>query len=195
MSAGEQETLHSNESSKISNGDWFNPQDRALVEQRRQAKALCRELNNTPPENFKACQKIARQLFAQVDGCYIEPHFFCDYGKNIYLGKRFFANHNCTILDAAKVTIGDEVLLGPNVQILTNNHPLAPQERIKGAQQAKPITIGNHVWIGGGAIILPGVSIGDGAVVAAGSVVKEDVPERHLVAGNPAQKVRLVAEE
>ncbi len=180
------------ETDKARNGDWFNPQDRALVEQRRQAKVLCRELNNTPPENFKACQKIARQLFGQVDGCYIEPHFFCDYGQNIYLGKRFFANHNCTILDAAKVTIGDEVLLGPNVQLLTNNHPLSAEQRIKGLQQAKPITIGNHVWIGAGAIILPGVSIGDGAVIAAGSVVNKPIPAHHLAAGNPASIIREI---
>ncbi len=180
------------EESKALNGEWFNPQDRALVEQRRQAKALCRELNTTPPENFKACQKIARQLFAQVDGCYIEPHFFCDYGKNISLGKRFFANHNCTILDAAKVTIGDEVLLAPNVQILTNNHPLNADDRVKGLQQAKPITIGNHVWIGAGSIILPGVCIGDNAVIAAGTVLNCDIPAGHLAAGNPARIVKEI---
>lgn len=172
---------------KMLSGDWFNPQDKPLVEQRRQAKALCRELNNTSPENFKACQKIARQLFASVDGCYIEPHFFCDYGVNISLGKRFYANHNCTILDAAKVTIGDHVLLGPNVQILTNNHPLDADERTAGLQQAKPVTIGNQVWIGGGAIILAGVTIGEGAVIAAGSIVTCNIPPYHLAAGNPAR--------
>lgn len=175
------------EQDKMLAGEWFNPQDKALVDQRRHAKRLCRELNSTPPENFKACQKIARQLFACVDGCYIEPHFSCDYGKNIYLGQRFYANHNCTILDAAKVTIGDHVLLGPNVQILTNNHPLDADKRTAGLQHAHPISIGNQVWIGGGAIILPGVTIGDGAVIAAGSVVTQDVPAFHLVAGNPAQ--------
>lgn len=180
------------EQQKMLAGQWFNPQDKTLVNMRRRAKALCRELNNTPPEQFKQCQQLARQLFGKMDGCYIEPHFFCDYGQNIFLGKRFYANHGCTILDAARVEIGNQVLLGPQVQIITNNHPHNPETRVGGLQQALPVSIGHKAWIGGGAIILPGVSIGDGAVVAAGSVVTQDVPARHLVAGNPARVIRAV---
>jgi len=180
------------EQQKMLSGQWFDPQDKTLVALRRRAKALCRELNNTPPEQFKQCQRLAQQLFGKVDGCYIEPHFFCDYGQNIYLGRRFYANHGCTILDAARVEIGDRVLLGPQVQILTNNHPLHADTRIDGLQRALPVTIGHWVWIGGGAVILPGVAIGDGAVIAAGSVVTRDVPAHHLVAGNPARVVRTM---
>lgn len=172
--------------SSIDRGELFDPHTAARTQQRQRAKQRCRELNALPPEQFKARQKLARELFAQVDGCYIEPDFFCDYGCNIYLGKRFYANHHCIILDAATVTIGDHVLLGPGVQLLTNNHPLDPDLRRRGWQQARPISIGDDVWIGAGALILGGVSIGAGAVVAAGSIVTHSVAPGQRVAGNPA---------
>lgn len=181
------------ESEKMATQQWFNPADRELVAQRRRAKQLCRQLNAQGPDPFKAHQQLARQLFGSVGSCYIEPDFWCDYGSNIHLGQRFYANHHCVMLDAATITIGDDVLLGPSVQIYTVSHPMAASERVTGIEQAHPVTIANRVWIGGGAIILPGVSIGEGAVVAAGAVVNQDVAPYTLVAGQPARFIKELA--
>lgn len=175
---------------KMAAGLWFNPADKALAMQRQRAKALCVQLNQQGPLPFKAHQQLAKQLFAKVGSCYIEPDFFCDYGVNIELGKNFYANHHCIILDAAQVSIGDDVLLGPAVQIYTVTHPLNAAARKTGLEQGKPVRIGNSVWVGGGAIILPGVTIGEGAVIAAGAVVTKEVPAYSLVAGNPATVIR-----
>lgn len=178
------------EQEKMAAGLWFNPADKLLSKQRVHAKALCAQLNKQGPLPFKAHQELARQLFGKVGSCYIEPNFFCDYGKNIELGQNFYANHHCIILDAAKVSIGNDVLFGPGVQIYTVTHPLDAAQRKTGLEQAKAVTIGNSVWLGGGAIILPGVTLGDGAVVAAGSVVTKDVPAYVVVAGNPATIIK-----
>lgn len=180
------------EQEKMLAGLWFNPADKALAKQRQLAKALCMQMNQQGPLPFHAHQQLARQLFGKVGSCYIEPHFFCDYGVNIELGQNFYANHNCVILDAAKVTIGDDVLLGPGVQLYTVTHPLDAIQRKTGLEQGRPIRIGNSVWIGGGAIILPGVSIGDGAVIAAGAVVTKDVPASVVVAGNPVTVIKTL---
>lgn len=180
------------EQEKMAAGLWFNPADKVLALQRMHAKALCVQMNQQGPLPFKAHQQLAGQLFGKVGSCYIEPHFFCDYGNNIELGQNFYANHNCVILDAAKVSIGDDVLLGPAVQIYTVTHPLDATQRKTGLEQGKAVTIGNSVWVGGGAIILPGVTIGEGAVIAAGSVVTKDVPAFVVVAGNPATVVKTL---
>ncbi len=178
------------EQEKMAAGLWFNPADKNLAQLRKNAKALCAQLNQQGPQPFKAHQQLARQLFGKVGSCYIEPHFFCDYGMNIELGQNFYANHNCVILDAAKVCIGDDVLLGPAVQIYTVSHPLDASLRKTGTEQGKAVTIGNSVWVGGGAIILPGVTIGEGAVIAAGAVVTKDVPAYVVVGGNPATVIK-----
>ncbi|RVU35717.1 sugar O-acetyltransferase [Rheinheimera riviphila] len=175
------------EKQKMLSQQWFNPRDPELTASRARAKKLCRELNSCTPEAFKAAQHIAKQLFGKVQGCYLEPDFYCDYGFNIELGARFYANHHCVMLDAAPIRIGDDVMLGPAVQLYTVTHPLDAALRQSGIEQAKPITIGNRVWIGGGAIVLPGVTIGDDAVIAAGSIVTKDVPAATLVKGNPAR--------
>ncbi|WP_031570102.1 sugar O-acetyltransferase [Rheinheimera texasensis] len=181
------------EREKMALQQWFNPADRELAEQRRRAKQLCRQINQQGPEPFKAHQQLARQLFGSVGSCYIEPDFWCDYGGNIHLGQRFYANHQCVMLDAATITIGDDVMLGPAVHIYTVSHPMAASERVTGIEQAHPVIIGNRVWIGGGAIILPGVSIGEGAVIAAGAVVNRDVAPYTLVAGQPARFIKELA--
>ncbi|GAA0677613.1 sugar O-acetyltransferase [Rheinheimera tangshanensis] len=178
------------EQEKMAAGLWFNPADKALAAQRQYAKALCVQMNQQGPLPFKAHQQQAGQLFGKLGSCYIEPNFFCDYGYNIELGKNFYANHHCVILDAAKVRIGDDVLLGPGVQIYTVTHPLDAAQRKTGLEKGLAVTIGNSVWVGGGAIILPGVSIGEGAVVAAGAVVTKDVPAYVVVAGNPAKVIK-----
>jgi len=175
------------EREKMTSGLWFNPRDPELSALRRQAKAQCRRLNLQGPEAFKQHQQLARALFGELGSCYIEPDFYCDYGVNIKVGQRFYANHHCVILDAALVTIGDDVMLGPGVQIYTVSHPLDATERLSGIEQAKPVQIGHNVWIGGQALILPGVTIGDGAVIAAGSIVTKDVAPYTLVAGQPAR--------
>ena len=180
------------EQEKMAAGLWFNPAVKALAAQRQHAKALCVQMNQQGPLPFKAHQQQAGQLFGKLGSCYIEPNFFCDYGYNIELGKNFYANHHCIILDSAKVRIGDDVLLGPGVQIYTVTHPLDAAQRKTGLEKGLAVTIGNSVWIGGGAIILPGVSIGDGAVVAAGAVVTKDVPASVVVAGNPAKVIKTL---
>lgn len=178
------------EQEKMAAGYWFNPADKSLAQLRKNAKALCAQLNQQGPLPFKAHQQLASQLFGKVGSCYIEPNFFCDYGVNIELGQNFYANHNCVILDAGKVCIGDDVLFGPAVQIYTVSHPLDAVQRKTGVEQGKAVTIGNSVWVGGGAIILPGVTIGEGAVIAAGAVVTKDVPAYVVVGGNPATVIK-----
>ncbi|WP_419570658.1 sugar O-acetyltransferase [Rheinheimera sp.] len=177
---------------KMRSGLWFNAGDRELVAMRQKAKALCKQMNQQGPVPVKAHQQLARQLFGQVSRCYIEPDFYCDYGVHIDLGENFYANHHCVMLDAAPIRIGRDVLLGPGVQIYTVTHPLEAELRKTGIEQALPVTIGDSVWIGGGSIILPGVTIGHGAVIAAGTVVTKDVESYSLVAGNPARWVRAL---
>lgn len=131
---------------------------------------------------------LLREMLAEVgEGAYIRPPFHCDYGYNISLGKGVFLNFNCIILDVVKVTIGDRTQIGPGVQILTADHPRDPAQRRAGLESGRPVTIGADVWIGGGAIVLPGVTIGDGAIVGAGAVVTRDVPADATVVGNPAR--------
>ena len=122
----------------------------------------------------------------------IEPPFFCDYGTNIELGDKVFFNFNCVILDVAKVTIGSNVMFGPAVQIYTATHPMDAEERRSGLEFAKPVRIGNDVWLGGGVIVCPGVTIGDAAVIGAGSVVVRDIPAGVFAAGNPCRVIREI---
>lgn len=182
--------MTNSERNKMAQQQWFDPRDRELAALRRQAKQLCRQLNAQGPEPFKAHQQLAKQLFGTVGSCYIEPDFWCDYGVNIQIGQRFYANHHCVMLDAAAISIGDDVMLGPAVQIYTVSHPMAASERVSGLERALPVHIANRVWIGGGAIILPGVRIGEGAVIAAGAVVNRDVAPYTLVAGQPARLIK-----
>jgi maltose O-acetyltransferase len=145
--------------------------------------------NATPEEQF------LRELFARVGAePFVEPPFFCDYGTNTSIGDHFYANTGCIFLDSAPVTIGDRVLFGPAVQLLAVTHPLDAKLRAQGLEHAEPIAIGDDAWLGGGVIVLPGVTIGDRAVVGAGSVVTRDVPADTVVAGNPARVIRSLEE-
>ena len=138
----------------------------------------------TQPER----QALLAEAFARVgEGCNIRPPFFCDYGYNITLGRGVFLNFNCCILDVVQVTIGDMTQIGPGVQIMTADHPRDPAQRRQMLEVGRPLAIGANVWIGGGAQILPGVTIGDDAIVGAGSVVTRDVPAGGTVVGNPAR--------
>lgn len=149
--------------------------------------------NNLHPSKTDELKSLFRSIVGRCgDKFHINQPFRCDYGCNISIGENFFANFNLTILDEAPVKIGDNVFIGPNVSIYTACHPIDAEARNTGAEWAESVTIGNNVWIGGGATILPGVEIGDNAVVGAGSVVTKDVEANSLVGGNPARLIRMI---
>lgn len=179
------------EKEKMLAGELYDATDPQLVAERRRARDLLHALNASRDGQRELRMDIVRRLVgAAGEGVWIEPPFFCDYGSNIRLGDRVYFNFNCVVLDVAPVTIGSDVLLGPAVQIYTATHPLDPAARRSGLEAAKPIAIGSDVWVGGGAILLPGVTVGDGTVIAAGSVVAGDVPAGVLAAGNPCRVIR-----
>lgn len=181
------------EREKMLAGEYYDPLDAELVAARKRARDLCWDLNATRDADETLRRSILTELFSTGgDSVWMQPPFFCDYGSNIHLGTRVFFNFNCVVLDVAEVRIGDYTLFAPAVQILTATHPLDAELR-RTRESAKPITIGSDVWIGGGAIILPGVTIGDRAVIGAGSVVTKDVPAGMLAMGNPCRVVRTVA--
>ena len=165
-----------------------------LVALRCKAKDILYEYNilTRPSDKAKREQLMAQLLGAAANPPHINQPFYCDYGIYIRVGKNFFANHNCTILDNGGVTIGDDVMFAPNVSLYTVGHPVDPDLRREGWEQAEPIVIGNNVWIGGSAVILGGVFIGENSVIAAGSVVTKDVPPNSLVAGVPAKVIRPI---
>lgn len=178
------------EREKMIVGELYNAADPELVEARLRARDVLSRLSASAPREPQARQTLISVLVGYETDAWMEPPFFCDYGVNIHLGRKVYFNFNCVVLDVAPVTIGDHTLVGPGVQILTALHPLDAEERRSGLEYAKPISIGNDVWIGGGAIICPGVTIGDRSVIGAGSVVTKDVPADVVVAGNPARVIR-----
>lgn len=178
------------EKQKMLAGELYDPQDPELSGERANCRDLCQALNATREDETEVRRRLLTELFGQETNAWLQPPFYCDYGTNIRLGTNVFFNFNCVILDVALVTIGDNVLIGPAVQIYTATHPLDTSERRKMLESAKPITIGLDVWIGGGAIICPGVSIGDRTVIGAGSVVTRDIPSDVIAAGNPARILR-----
>ena len=173
-------------------GELYDPMDAELVAARTRARELCQALNATPESDREGRRALLRDLFGRGgESVWMQPPFFCDYGSNIELGERVFFNYNCVVLDVCRVRIGDFTLFGPGVQILTPLHPLDHALRRK-QEFGKPIDIGSDVWVGGGALILPGVRIGARSVIGAGSVVARDVPECVLAAGNPCRVIRPV---
>ena len=180
------------EQEKMLQGLEYFPSNKTLQQQRSQAKALCHQFNHWDPTDKKGSRKLLKTLLSHSPNPWLEPPFYCDYGYNIITGANFYANHGVVILDAAEVRIGDDVMLGPGVLISTATHPLDAARRKKGIESAHPICIGNNVWVGMGAKILPGVTIGDNAVIAAGAVVNKDVAAHTLVAGVPAVLVKAL---
>jgi len=175
--------------------ELYDPSEPERVQARARAGALLARYNRTGSGD-PARVEILDELFGRVGpGTAIEPPFHCDYGSNIVVGERFYANAGCVFLDCASVTIGDRVKLGPLVQLLAVSHPLDRSVRATGLEYGEPISIGDDAWLGGGAIVLPGVTIGAGAVVGAGSVVTRDVEPDTVVAGNPARPVRPSVEK
>lgn len=184
------------EKEKMVAGLWHRANDPGLIQERQSAKSLLFELQQLHPSKEKERVQRLRQLFGKSGpNIWVELPFSCDYGSNISVGNHFYANHNCVILDCAPVTIGDHVMLGPQVGIYTVNHPLDFLQREQGWERALPITIGSHVWIGGGSLILPGVTIGDHTVVGAGSVVTRDIPSNVVAVGNPCRILREITEQ
>ena len=178
------------EKQKMLSGELYDALDPELVRARDRARDLCQALNATRESEREIRRQILLQLFAKGgDTVWMQPPFFCDYGSNIELGQRVFFNFNCVVLDVCQVTIGDFTLFGPGVQILTPMHPLNAELR-RRQEFGQPISIGSDVWIGGGALILPGVRVGSRTVIGAGSVVTRDLPDDVLTAGNPCRILR-----
>ena len=170
--------------------------DEAVFEEQKRARRLTQELNTMDRSDFDGIRRVIGELFGRSDAtAFVNPPFYCDYGSHIEVGKNFFMNYNCCILDVAKVVIGDNLQCGPNVAIYTAGHPLHPQARDSALEYGIGVTIGNSVWIGGNTVILPGVHIGDCAVIGAGSVVTKDVPAWTVAAGNPARVIRKITDE
>ena len=183
------------EKEKMLAGEPYDGFDPELVEERLRAREICQRINNLPPRIAESERlQLARELFGTATDAYITPPFYCDYGPNIKLGRKVYFNFNCVILDVVAVTIGDRVLFGPGVHIYTATHPLDAEERSR-EESGKPVRIDNDVWIGGGSIICPGVSIGAASVIGAGSVVTRDIPAGVLAAGNPCRVIRAIAQK
>jgi maltose O-acetyltransferase len=172
-------------------GDPYLPNDPEIVRESRRAVKLCEAYNRTSVESPEERERILRELLGSVgEGVELRPPFHCDLGYQIHIGARTFANFNFVALDVATITIGEDVAIGPNVQLLTPTHPVDPAARRAKLEGAKAITIGDNVWLGGGVIVLPGVTIGENTVVGAGAVVVRDLPANVVAVGNPARIVR-----
>ena len=182
------------ERQKMLDGELYDPMDPELVGDRTRARDLCQALNATREAEADERRRLLGALFgAGGETVWMQPPFFCDYGSNIELGERVFFNFNCVVLDVCRIRIGDFTLFGPAVQIYTPVHPFNAALR-RNEEFGKPVEIGSDVWVGGGAIILPGVSIGSRSVIGAGSVVTRDVPDGVFAAGNPCRVIREITE-
>jgi maltose O-acetyltransferase len=180
------------EREKMLAGELYDPLDAELVRARERARDLCQELNSTRERDQEARRRILTELFGEGgDSVWMQPPFYCDYGTNIRLGERVYFNFNCVVLDVCRVEVGDYTLFGPAVQIYTATHPMDPLLR-RSQEFGKPVRVGSDVWVGGGAILCPGVSVGSRSVIGAGSVVTRDVPEGVFAAGNPCRVIREI---
>ncbi|WP_379969592.1 maltose O-acetyltransferase [Ectobacillus sp. sgz5001026] len=181
------------EKEKMLAGELYDSTDPELASDRIEARRKTRRYNQTLEIEVEKREELLKELFGSTGkSLYIEPNFRCDYGYNIHVGENFYANFDCVILDVCEVRIGDNCFLAPGVHIYTATHPLNPFERNSGLEYAKPITIGNNVWIGGRAVINPGIHIGNNVVVASGAVVTKDVPDNVVVGGNPAKIIKQI---
>lgn len=169
-----------------------NPFEPQLIAGRKRAKHLCQQLNALRADQGKARQILYAELFGAANKPYIEPDFYCDYGKNIFLGEKFYANHHCVMLDPAEIHIGNRVMFGPAVHLYTTTHPLDPAERATGKEFIAPIHIGDDCWLGGNVVVLAGVTIGASSVIGAGSVVTHSIPAGVVAVGNPCRVLRSI---
>ncbi|MCM3771349.1 MULTISPECIES: maltose acetyltransferase domain-containing protein [Priestia] len=181
------------EKQKMLDGELYLSADPQLMKERENARRLTRLYNQTTEREEEIRTNLLKELFGSTgNSLYIEPTFRCDYGSNIHVGENFYANFDCVLLDVCEIRIGDNCFLAPGVHIYTATHPLHAFERISGAEFGKRVEIGDNVWIGGRAIINPGVKIGNNAVIASGAVVTKDVPDNVVVGGNPAVIIKRI---
>jgi maltose O-acetyltransferase len=183
------------ERQKMLAGELYDALDPELVQARERARDLCQELNASREADQQTRRRILTELLGSGgESVWMQPPFYCDYGSNIHLGKRVYFNFNCVVLDVCDVRVGDFTFFGPAVQIYTATHPM--DARLRRTQEfGRPIAIGSDVWVGGGAILCPGVTIGDETVIGAGSVVTRDIPARVFAAGNPCRVIREITDE
>ncbi|MEJ7587713.1 MAG: sugar O-acetyltransferase [Ferruginibacter sp.] len=177
---------------KMLGSQLYDASDAELMNLRKKSREAIQVYNQSgydKQNRFALLQQMLGKTGANID---IQTPFFCDYGCHIIVGNNFFANFNCVFLDCNYITIGDNVFLGPNVQVYAASHPLIASERIKGPELAYPVTLGDNVWVGGGSIICPGVTIGENTTIGAGSVVVKDIPPNVLAAGNPCRIIRTL---
>ncbi|MBS4197915.1 sugar O-acetyltransferase [Lederbergia citri] len=175
------------------NGELYNADDPELHRERMNARRLTRYFNESIETEENKRIELLKELFGSTgENLHIEPTFRCDYGYNIHVGENFFANFDCVFLDVCEIRIGDNCFIAPGVHIYTATHPLNANERISGAEYGKPVHIGHNVWIGGRAVINPGVKIGNNVVIASGAVVTKDVPDNVVVGGNPARIIKQI---
>ena len=180
------------EKEKMIAGEMYDPLDQQLVDHRLRARLLIKALNETREDNIAERSRILRELLPNASpDLWLQPPFYCDYGYNIQVGERVFFNFNCVVLDVGPVTIGPRTMFGPNVQIYTATHPMNHYERSSGREYAKSIVIGEDVWIGGSAVICPGVTIGNRSVIGAGSVVTKDIHDDVFAAVLSSDRVFL----
>jgi maltose O-acetyltransferase len=183
------------EKQKMLDGELYLASDAVLMNDRLNARSLTRLFNQTLETEDNKRTELLKKLFGSTgENLYVEPTFRCDYGYNIHIGENFYANFDCVLLDVCDIRIGDNCFLAPGVHIYTATHPLNAKERISGAEYGKSVTIGHNVWIGGRAVINPGVKIGNNVVVASGAVVTKDVPDNVVVGGNPARILKAIEE-
>ncbi|MCB2294606.1 sugar O-acetyltransferase [Clostridium algoriphilum] len=184
------------EKEKMLHGKPYKASGEELVSERQYAKEMIFDYNMLHPNEDCKKNEIIKGLFHNIGkNFYIEPPFRCDYGYNISVGENFYTNYNCTILDCAKVTIGNNVMIAPNVSIFTAGHPIHPELRNQSIEYAFPINIGNDVWIGGGVIVNPGITIGDNVVIGSGSVVTKDIVSNSIAVGNPCRVIREITND
>ncbi|PRO67140.1 sugar O-acetyltransferase [Alkalicoccus urumqiensis] len=181
------------EKEKMLAGEMYDPADPVLYAERTAARRRVREYNSTlETEEAERTNMLKELLGSTGEQIVMEPNIRFDYGYNTHVGENFFANFDCTILDVCEVRFGDNCMLAPSVEVYTATHPIDPEERNSGREYAQPITFGDNVWIGGAAVINPGVTVGDNVVIASGAVVTKDIPENVVVGGNPARVIRAI---
>lgn len=183
-----------NEKEKMLAGELYDANyNEELAKERNLAKDKCYDYNQLKPSNHKEREKIIKELFGKTGKIFnIEQPLICDYGYNIEIGENFYSNHNLTILDANKVIFGNNVFIAPNCAFYTAGHPIDVERRNKGLEYAKPIVIGDNVWIGGNVVVLPGVTIGNNVVIGAGSIVNRDIPSNTVAVGNPCRVIKKI---
>jgi maltose O-acetyltransferase len=181
------------EKDKMIAGEMYDPLDKQLVEDRIRTRLLIKALNDTREDDTAQRSRIIKELLPDAaPDLWLQPPFYCDYGYNMKIAERVFFNFNCIVLDVAPVVIGSRTMFGPNVQIYTATHPIDHVERSSGREYARPIVIGEDVWIGGSAVICPGVTIGNRSIIGAGSIVTKDIPDNVIAAGNPCKVIRPI---